>query len=265
MVLKSVKANKKLSVKNRRDRILEILDEKTEVKITDLSNILDTSVVTIRKDLEFLEHEGLLMRIHGGAINNYRAYQNKLYNAKINIKKEEKTRIAKAAVGFIEEGESVIINVGSTSSFVAKEIKKLNNLTVITNSVQIFNELGYCKNIICIFLGGRFDADIQVTYGEDTSEQLSKYYADKLIMGMDGVDIKNGITSYAHIAFPITKQMITSAKERYLIVDDSKIGNTALVHIANITDFDTIITNETDKTAPVLAEIESMGIKIVRV
>ena len=260
-----MKSNKHLDANNRRNRILEILEEKTEAKISELGDVLDTSVVTIRKDLEVLEREGFLKRVHGGAINNYRAYQNKSYIDRLNTKKEEKIRIAKAAASFVESGDSVIINVGSTSSYVARELKKLNNLTVITNSIQIFSDLGYCKNIVCIFLGGRFDADVQVTYGEDTQEQLSKYYADKLIMGMDGVDIQNGITSYAHTAFPTTKQMIACSNKRYLIVDDRKIGSTAFVHVADITDFNAIITNETKKTAPTLAEIESMGVNIVRV
>lgn len=249
----------------RRAAIMEYLDSKGSLKVTDLSNMLDTSVVTIRKDLDELERQGMLKRVHGGAVKNYMAHHTMPFIDKVNYKRAEKKKIAVAAAGLIQNGDSVIINVGSTSFFVCEELKNKKNLIVITNALQVFNEIGFYQNITTFFLGGRFHPEMQITVGDDVIEQISKYTADKLIMGMDGLDIKAGATSYNHIGDSIMREMINQSKEKILVVDDSKIGKVAFTHIADLEDFNTIVTNHVDKNAPMLHEMERRGLRVITV
>jgi len=205
-----------LTPSTRRTAILEALNEDGEVRVADLSDNLHTSVVTIRKDLDELEKEGLLERVHGGAIKNFRVQQNMIFAEKMNTKKTEKKKIATATAKLIKDGESVIINVGSTSYYVAQQFRDKKNLIVITNAIQIFNEVAYYKNITTFFLGGKFNQEMELTYSDDTLEQLSKYKADKLIIGMDGIDLIAGATTYNHVEDTIMNRMMERSKKRYL-------------------------------------------------
>ncbi|MEA4854252.1 MAG: DeoR/GlpR family DNA-binding transcription regulator [Christensenella sp.] len=249
----------------RRQEIMKILNEREEVRVIDLSKLLDSSVVTIRKDLDELEKEGMLERTHGGAIKNYRAQQNLSFIDKKNVHQAQKKLIAQAAAKLVKDGESIIINVGSTSFYVAQELKNKQNLIVITNALQVFNEIGFYRNITTFFLGGKFDAEMQLTYGDDTMEQLSKYKADKLFIGMDGVDLEAGATSYNHIEDAIMRQMMEQAKEKILVVDDSKIGKVTFAHIAPLSDFDAIVTNYCPQHENYYLQMENMGLHVITV
>lgn len=249
----------------RRAAILEYLESDGAIKVTDLGDALKTSLVTIRKDLDELEREGLLRRVHGGAIKNYTSQYNASFADRRNLKKPEKKRIAAATADLVSEGDSVIISAGSTCSYVCEALKTKENLIVITNSLSHFNDLAFCHNITTFFLGGRFDSDMQITVGDDVNDQLTKYTADKLIMGIDGIDIHGGATSYNHVEDFIMRQMILQAKRRILIADDSKIGKVTFAHIADITAFDTIVTNCTKENEKVLREIERLGIRVITV
>jgi DeoR/GlpR family transcriptional regulator of sugar metabolism len=249
----------------RKTLILNTLNETGEVRVTELSQMLNTSVVTIRKDLDKLEKEGLLKRVHGGAVKTSRTQQTLFITDNRNIKKAEKKAIAAATSELVEEGESVIINVGSTTFYVSQELKKKKNLIVITNALMIYNEFAYCRNITTFFLGGRHHVGMQITCGDDTIEQLSKYRADKLIIGMDGVDIEAGATTYNHVEDTVMRYMIECSKEKILVVDDSKIKRTTFAHVAPLTAFDTMVTNYVPHHADFYRKLEDMGLRVITV
>ena len=247
----------------RRRIIIETLNNEGEIKVVDLSRRLNISVVTIRKDLDELEQNGFLKRVHGGAIKNYKTQQNTLLSDNMNTKREEKLLIAEATSALINEGDSVIINVGSTSLYTAQKFHEKNKLIVITNALQVFNEIAYYKNITTFFLGGRFDPYMQFTYGDDTIEQLSKYTADKLIIGMDGVDLEYGATSYNHAEDTVMRLMMERSKEKILIADDSKLGKVAFAHIAPLSSFDTFVTNYSPEHEQYYENIRALGLKVI--
>ena len=183
-----------------------------------------------------------------------------------NKKRDAKMAIAKAAAALVEEGDSVLINVGSTCSYVCEELKDKQNLIVITNSAVMFNQLAHRDNITMYFLGGRFDTRIQATVGDDVLAQLSKYSPNKLIIGMDGVDPVAGLTAFDHINDQIiTRKMIAQARQRILVVDDSKIGKVAFTHIADLNLFDILITNYNPEKEHILEEIRNLGVKVITV
>ena len=155
--------------------------------------------------------------------------------------------------------------MGSTCAYICDELKQKRSLIVITNALHILNALAVNPNITTFFLGGRFDPEMQITVGDDVSEQLSKYKVNKLIMGMDGVDIAGGVTSYNHVEDAIMRQMIAQADQKILVVDDSKIGKVTFAHIAELNDFDILVTNATEEKAPILEEMRQIGLRVIAV
>lgn len=249
----------------RRALILEELEANDIVKVEDLSHKLGVSVVTIRKDLDLLDLEGRLERIHGGAVKNYRMQQTQSFVDQMNLHKAAKCQIAAAAAKLVNSGESVILNSGSTTCYIAEELCKKKDVLVITNSFHVFNITGHCRTVTTLFLGGRYDSEHQISYDEDAIEQLSKYKAEKLFLGMDGIDLESGATTYTHTSTAITKKMMECAKQKILVVDDSKIQKTALVHIAALTEFDLLITKATPENAAILEAIRQRGLNVLAV
>jgi len=249
----------------RRNKIKELLESGDTLRVGDLSELLNTSVVTIRKDLDEMERDGILLRVHGGAVKNSFSPQENSYNERKNKNRDAKMAIAAAAASLVNDGESVLLNVGSTCYYVCEELKAKNNLIIITNSSAMFNQLSHRDNITLYFLGGRFDKNIQATVGEEAIAQLCKYTPDKLIIGMDGVDPVAGATSFDHNTSQITHQMIMQAQQRILVVDDSKIGKIAFSHISDLSAFDILITNYNPEKTAILDEIAKLGVKVITV
>ena len=247
----------------RRKEIMNLLQDRDEVKVLELCEMFDVSAVTIRKDFEILEKRGLIKRVHGGA-HKVSLIQQRLNSEERRMyRSEEKKIVARAAAKLINEGDSILLNVGSTSAFLCDEIKHKKNIIVITNALHIFADLVTCKNITTFFLGGRVDHDMQITVGGDTIEQLGRYKVDKLFLGMDGVDAAAGATSFNHIEDEIMCKMINQAKQRYLIVDDFKIGRVAFAHIADLADFDGVITNYVPRLEDRYQAIRDLGVKVI--
>lgn len=249
----------------RRAEILEKLEDEKYVSVTALSSLLGVSEVTIRKDLDVLEELGLVKRNHGGVGKPKKNKNSVDYSSKRKLHSAEKAKIAEAVMDLIHDGDSVIINVGSTNAFVCEELKKNKKAIVITNAMHILLELSDCKNVTVFFLGGRFDNDFQITVGEDVEEQLSKYTADILIMGMDGIDLDSGATSYNHLEDSIMRKMILQSKHRVLVADHSKFGRVAFAHIADLKDFDTLITDDYEDNREYYEQIRALGVNVITV
>ena len=247
----------------RRKEIMALLQEREEIKVQELCALFDVSPVTIRKDFKILEKRGLIKRVHGGAHRVSQIRQRLDSEERRMYRSEEKKIVAKAAAKLINEGDSILLNVGSTSAFLCDEIKKKKNIIVITNALHIFADLVNCRNITTFFLGGRVDHDMQITVGGDVIEQMARYKVDKLFLGMDGVDAVAGATSYNHIEDEIMRKMIAQAKQKYLIVDDFKIGKEVFAHIADLTAFDGIITNYVSRLEEHYKVIRDLGIEVI--
>ena len=245
--------------------ILDLLKTQNRSRIAELSELLDVSVVTVRNDLQVLENEGLVKRVHGGAILANKSQFSKDFEERKMFKAFEKQKIAKAAADLVNDGDSLIINVGSTCAYVCEELKNKRNLIVITNALHILNEFSDCANITTYYLGGLFNTDMQITLGNSVNEQLMRYRVDKLIMGMDGVAPDGGLTSYNHVEDAIMRQMIEQSQYRILVADDSKIGKTTFARIAEIKDFQVLITNYAEQNAPLLEQIRQEGLSVITV
>ena len=253
-----------LNAEDRKKRIMDLLNREGKVKVVDLSRMFGISEVTIRNNLSELEAAGMLERIHGGAIITHHAYYNMSLKDRMRTNEEEKRRIAVKVVSMIAEGDTVMINSGTTTLIAAQKLKDIKNLTIVTNSVSIAQEIGHLKNIHVILLGGNFDPQYQYTFGDDALHQLKKYKADKLILAADGISSEDGITTYHHLETELNRQMIARVNKTFIVADYTKIGRASFSCIDAIDNVDTLITDNKANQDEINA-IREKGVEVILV
>ena len=253
-----------MSIDARRRKILELLEKNGKVKVSELSRLFGISDVTIRLDLTDLEKSGLLERIHGGAVSTNKAYYNMNFSERISRFEKEKREIAQAAAEKIQDNDTIIMNSGTTTYFIAQELKKKKALTVVTNSISIAQELAHLPNFNIILLGGSYNYQYQFTFGDDTIRQLQNYKTDKLILCVDGVSSAFGLTTQHYQEAEVNRIMLQRVNQIIVVADFSKIGRENFATIAPLEAVDTLITNRSASREE-LDSIASMGIDIVTV
>ncbi|HLV09254.1 MAG TPA: DeoR/GlpR family DNA-binding transcription regulator [Halanaerobiales bacterium] len=229
----------------RRQEILKTLKEKESVHVAELSKILSVTEETIRRDLDILDERKLLKRIHGGAIPVKISNKTELsFDIRRNKNIEEKERIAIKSLKLIDEGDTIFLDASSTSLFLAREIKNLNNVTVITNSVRIVFELSNTNSITVISTGGMLRSNSLSFVGPLANAGLKKYFADKLFASCKGISLEYGATDSSELEIEVKNSMIKQAKRVIIIADHTKINETGLTQFAPIEEIDTIISDD---------------------
>jgi DeoR/GlpR family transcriptional regulator of sugar metabolism len=250
-------------IEKRREEILDILKDEGKAKVTELSKRFNISEVTIRNDLTELEKEGLLKRMHGGAVSTQKAYYNMSLNDRMSLQKSQKQQIGKKAASFVNEGDTLMLLSGTTTYYVAKELLDIKNITVVTNSLTIAQELSFCKYINVILLGGNLDPQYQFTYGNDAINQLQKYRADMMIASVDGISADKGMTTYHYLESEVTKQMMARSNKVLVAADYTKIGREGFAFIDSAEKADILVTDdgaqrkETEKLALLLDVVKA--------
>ena len=227
----------------RRVRILHLLKEKGIVRVDELSQDLDVSVITVRRDLASLENEGLLERTHGGAISANIKVNEPSYLDKGQQNISVKKRIARKAAELINPGETVFINSGSTTSMVLSEIVRISGLTIITNNVSALHNLDAGPDIDLILTGGSLRAGTGCLVGEEALYRLNQSFPAASIIGVDGISFRRGLTSHNPHEAAVTRKMIEQTSGRVILVaDSSKIGSLSLHHICSLSAVSVLIT-----------------------
>ena len=211
----------------RRDRILDRLRTSGSVLVGDLAADLITSEMTIRRDLKALESEGLVRRIHGGAL----------------LVPSEKRRIGAAAATLVESGDTIILSPGTTTMEVARHLDGLRNVTVVTSAVNIAAELAPDPEIDVIVTGGHMRGTTYALVGSLAEETLRGLHVNKLFLGGNGLTVANGLTT-PDLSVATTDRALLRAAERVIVaVDHSKIGRTALCQTAPIENIHVLVTD----------------------
>ena len=223
--------------------IAEKLEREGRIVTKDLVDELNTTSVTLRKDLLLLEKRGLLKRTHGGAVKVNRLYPGQALNEKEKINLEEKIRIVRKAATFVAEGDTIILDSGSTTSLLAKELRNFKRLVVITNALNIASDLSD-TNVEVIVVGGNLLKMAATMVGPLADDTLRKVSADKLFMGVDGVDMNIGLTTPDINEAKTSRVMMESAGEVFLLVDASKFGRRSLGVISPLSAIDKLITTK---------------------
>lgn len=228
----------------RREKILELIREDGHAKVLDLSRIFKVTEVTIRQDLERLEKEGLIKREHGGAIlvDMDAGVKNiTLQNQEKNV--AEKMAIARKAVSFIENGDTIILDSGSTTTEIAKLIVDFQNITVITNALNIALILGAHPNINLVVTGGEFKAPTLSLTGQKAADFFFNLNVDKLFLATAGITLKSGLTYPSISDICVKRAMIESANEVYLVADSTKIGLNSFASLGALSLVNLLITD----------------------
>ncbi len=251
----------KLKIDIRRKRILEQLRLEGKVSVTELSKVLDVTPVTIRNDLATMEQEGQLMRIQGGAVQMRSAGDLSGVRAVEDVYAEEKKAIAQAAARLVRDGDTLMINSGTTTEYVAEALSVRRNLNVVTNSLAVAQRLGAVASVRVLLVGGEVNARYGFTHGGDAQEQLQRYLADWAILSVDGVSAEGGITTYHAEEAIIDRMMMRSAKKIMVVADRSKIGRTGFTRVRDNLDKICLVTDGGE--AQHLAALTEAGVRIV--
>jgi DeoR family transcriptional regulator, aga operon transcriptional repressor len=227
----------------RQAKILELLEEHGKVEVPDLSRRLSASEVTIRKDLKELDGRGLLRRAHGGAVRAVTVSADPSLYIKAALHAEEKRRIGEAAAALVGDGESIIIDSGTTTQQVAHHLRGRRGLKVITNALNVAAELTGTEGVEVIMLGGLLRQNSASVVGQFAEDMLKHFYVDKLFLAGDGLDLEFGLSTPNLDEARVNQVMAAGARETILVADSSKFGRRSLSRIVHVRELDRIVTD----------------------
>ncbi len=223
----------------RQNKILKLLDRKNLTTVKNLSEKLEVSSVTIRQDLSFLETEGLLRRVHGGAVLRD---ADDLMN-RLSVNYEKKLRIAKKAASYVSEGETILIESGSVNALLARELLKIKKVTIITTNVFIARQFRKNEQANIIILGGIYQPESESLVGKITKTCIDQINIDKAFIGIDGYTTNSGFTLKDLFRAEISSYIIQKANDVFIVSDPSKFGKTELTNICFPSDIQHVVTN----------------------
>lgn len=228
----------------RREKIFEMIKEDGSAKVVELARIFKVTEVTIRQDLEKLETEGVIVKEHGGAFLKNVEDQVRNITLVHQENMDKKEMIAQKCLEFIESGDTIILDSGSTTTEIAKKLKGLKNLTVITNALNIALLLGSEPGIEVIMTGGEFKPPTLSLTGQKAADFFKGLNVQKLFLATAGISLKSGLTYPSISDIVVKKAMIDAAETTYLVADSTKIGKSALASLGALSLIDYIITDD---------------------
>lgn len=252
------------STVSRRAGILEELEAKGQVSVSDVSRKFQISEVTVRNDLAHLEKQNMLIRARGGAIKIkfYRMGMDPSITDKQKEYLKEKQRIAKAAVRLIEEGDTIVLDSGTTTTEIARNLGDFKNLTIITNALNIASILAEYEGINIFMPGGLLRKKSLSLVGVLADENFEKFYCDKLFLGVDGFDTTHGLSTPNSEEAHLNQIMIRIAKKVIVVTDSTKFERRRFAYIGPLTDVDMVITDSSVKKADI-DRLEKNGVQVI--
>jgi DeoR/GlpR family transcriptional regulator of sugar metabolism len=251
---------------NRKSLIFSKLKDQGAVSVTELCKELNVSDMTIRRDLDGMERDGVLRRIHGGAIFDTGRSFERPYLMRANQDVQAKKQIGCKAAELIVDGDSIALDVGTTTLEVARCLGEKRNITVVTASLPIANEITLTyhleSQIRLILTGGVVRAGELGMIGHFTENMYEQLHVDKAFIGVAGIDLQEGMTEYNLDDAVIKRAIIASAKQKIVVADASKFNQTTFASIGPLEAIDTIITSA-DAPTDILKKIRLMGIEVI--
>lgn len=233
------------TAQDRQARILDLLREEQFLPIASLTERFQISVATARRDLAELETEGLLRRTHGGAVSLNQAGQDASHAARLVSFPAEKAAIGAAAAALIADGDAVLLDAGTTALEVAKCLKERTGLTVISNGIDIVNELTGINGNRVYSVGGEFTDTNRSFSGPLAEEFIRHFTVDKLILNTTAIDIARGLICTASPQnASLQRSMLAAARRTIIVADASKLMKSSLSVTARLDDLGTIVTDE---------------------
>lgn len=230
-------------IEERRQHILSLIRTHGRVLVDELSESLNLSKITIRKDLDYLQARELITRTHGGALPpNAGALSDPTIQEKHEIHHEEKVNIAKAAVSLVSEGQCIILDSGSTTTEIARLLLTFRKLTVVTNALNIAADLA-SSDFEVILIGGTLRKNSLSAVGPLAEDVLKEIHADILFIGVDGFDVKVGLTTPNLLEARVNRAMVNSSQKVVAVCDSSKFNRRSLSLIVPTSEIHHVITD----------------------
>ncbi|EJU12545.1 transcriptional repressor AgaR [Novosphingobium resinovorum] len=249
----------------RRQEISTLVRERGSVQVTDLSERYGVSMQTIRKDLHFLAKKGVAERSYGGAISADAV--NVVAEPPLETKRaanpDAKARIGALAAAMVQPGDSVVLDSGTTTLQIAHHLPDDEEITVLTNDLDILCALARKERIRVVMLGGALRRRNRAFYGAQTESALSDLHVDKLFLGVDGFDFERGITTHYEPEAMLNRKMAKAARQVIAVTDRSKFGKVCLHRILNVEEIDDLVTDAADSDA-VQSAADRLGFRLHR-
>jgi DeoR family transcriptional regulator of aga operon len=247
---------------NRHQQILDFVRDHKQATVAQLSQLVDVSETTIRRDLDKLQSMGQVSRVHGGAIALKRADPEPPALQRMDENAEAKKGIGIAAASLIQNGETIFLGSGTTTLQVAASLPDDGSLTVVTNSLTILNALAGRPNVTLIVLGGLFRYSELSMIGHITERAMEELRADKVIMGIRAINPQDGLTNDSLSEAMTDRAIVNLGRQVIVVADHTKFGRVSTVLVAPISAVDVIVT---DSQAPAdqLETIRSAGVEVI--
>lgn len=251
-----------LSGEMRRMKMLEWLQEEGSARVRTLSDAFGVSEVTVRQDLEKLEQEGHVVREHGGAFLKSVPQQVRSMALAHQANLDAKDRIGRAAAALVGNGETVILDSGSTTTAVATHLLGRRDLTVITNALNIALMLGAEQGFEVHMTGGHFKAPTLSLSGERSADYFKGLYVQRLFLATAAIELDSGLTYPALSDIAVKRAMIGAAEQVCLVADSSKIGQRSFSSLGSLDLVHILVTDDGIRDEDRKA-IENVGVKII--
>jgi len=235
--------SKSLIPAQRRERIQEYLATHKIARNSDLCQFLEASEATVRRDLDWLEREGLIQRTHGGAMLSRKLDLEAEYRQRAQVLSDEKQNIGELAASLVEDRDTIFINSGTTTTQILRCLRSNADITVITNNLIAVMETGEVGYEL-ILLGGVFQPKSNSVAGSFAISNLSQVYANKAFIGVEGINLKYGCTEATQAEAEVVRMMIAHTHGEIVVVaDHSKWGVISNFEVAEIDQIDNLVTD----------------------
>ncbi len=245
---------------DRLSAILEQLSVSGSVSVTELGLQFGVSLATIRRDLQLLEEQRLVARVHGGAVARGVLYELPL-RYKVARNQEEKRRIANAAASEVADGTTVGFTGGTTSTEVARAVSEKAGLTVVTNALNIASELAVRSNLKLVVPGGVARAASYELAGPIAEATLAGLNLDLVFVGVDGISVEAGCTTHHEVEAHSNRALIKRARRAIVVADGSKLGRVTFARICELHEIDELITDDGADPGQ-LAQLRDGGVRV---
>lgn len=245
----------------RLQKIAEYVQNRSRASVKELCEQFDISESTARRDLNELESRKLLKRTHGGAVLLESVSFEPTYLEKEDKYRAEKKLIAQKAAEFIEDGDTLIIDAGTTTLCLARELSGFKNLTVMTNSIHLLLKLSSLPDINLISTGGILRKSTMAFVGPSAELSLNGIHVDKAFIATNGLDAKSGLTTPNVMEASTKQKMMDVADQVIVLADHTKVGHVSFAKFGSLSQIDTFITGE-PMSEKIISELESHNIRV---
>lgn len=246
----------------RREKIAAVVRETSRASVDELAKMLDISRETVRRDLTLLSEQGLLRKVHGGAVQPQTAREGSLRDREA-ANRPQKIAIGRCAAQLFDNGDSIFIDAGTTTTLFAAALAEIGGFTVMTNSVPVAARLTESRLSNEVYLlGGRYAAENQEVLGPVALDQINGFHADHAVLAIGAVDLTGKGMDYNADEAYIAKAMLRRARHKTVLADSSKFGRHALFQVCEARDIDRLITDAAPPP-PLLQALEDAGVEVI--